>query len=182
VARDHRDRESRRDRKKRQKPPIGQRIGDHIGSRARALGELGDDIVNRPKELPGKAHGWFRLWFAKVWRLRGGGLYACGFAVTFVIFEVRTLIEDLAGGMGLGGLFSGDIVAFFLDFLIDSLVNTVSALMWPVYVVLIAPPYGAIGLGLAYMFFASVLKQPIERWLFDGEAGSDMPQQDSSGD
>lgn len=170
MARDIRDRKSRRDRRSREKRPIGQRIGKHIGDRARALGELGDDIVNRPKALPGKAHGWFRQWFARVWRVRGGGLYACGFAIAFAIFEVRMLIEDFTGGSDLGGLFNGEIIEYFISVVVDSLMNTVRALMWPVYVVQFAPPYGAIGLGLAFIFFASVLKKPIQSWLFDGEA------------
>jgi len=27
------------------------------------------------------SHGWFRTWFRKVWKIRGGGLYALGFIV-----------------------------------------------------------------------------------------------------
>ena len=44
-----------------------------------------------------KSHGWFRTWFRKVWEVRGGGLYACGFAVTFVIFEIGSLADDVLG-------------------------------------------------------------------------------------
>ena len=38
--------------------------------------------------------------------------------------------------------------------------------MWPVYVVQLAPPWGAIGLGLAFVGLTRFLKSPIERWLF----------------
>jgi hypothetical protein len=44
--------------------------------------------------------------------------------------------------------------------------------MWPVYVVRIAPPYGAIGLGLAFVGFTKFLKAPIERWMFPDEEGA----------
>ncbi len=44
-----------------------------------------------------KSHGWFRSWFRKVWKLRGGGLYACGFAITFIIYEVQSLADDVLG-------------------------------------------------------------------------------------
>lgn len=43
------------------------------------------------------------------------------------------------------------------------------------YVVRIAPPYGAIGLGLAFWLFPVFLKKPIENWLFDGEPPPEKP-------
>lgn len=42
-----------------------------------------------------KTHGWFRGWFRKVWKVRGGGLYALGFALSFVYFEVGSLVDDV---------------------------------------------------------------------------------------
>ena len=127
-----------------------------------------------PSPLVDKGHSAFRKWFRKVWDVRGGGLYACGFALTFIILELGSLREDVAGA---GELFSGGIIAFaisfFLDFLIDSLVNTITALMWPIYVIQWAPPWGAVGLGLAYWLFPSYLKEPIEKWMFNGEPPED---------
>ena len=120
--------------------------------------------------MPNKSHGWFRDWFRKVWEVRGGGLYACGFALTFIYLEIGSLGEDIAQ---VGGLFNGGFVAFVVDFFVDSLLNTLQAFLWPVHVVMWAPPKGAIGLGLAYMGFAKYLKPPITRWLFpDGEPDS----------
>ncbi len=113
-----------------------------------------------------KGHGWFRQWFRKVWRVRGGGLYACGFAVTFVVLEVGSLADDV---LGIGAIFTGQAIEFFLNFLMDSLMNTLKALMWPVYAVQYAPPWGAIGLGIAYWLFPTTLKKPIERWMFQDE-------------
>ncbi|MDJ0793617.1 MAG: hypothetical protein QNI98_05165 [Woeseiaceae bacterium] len=113
-----------------------------------------------------KGHGWFRQWFRKVWRVRGGGLYACGFAVTFVVLEVGSLADDV---LGIGAIFTGQAIEFFLNFLMDSLMNTLKAFMWPVYAVQYAPPWGAIGLGVAYWLFPTTLKKPIERWMFQDE-------------
>ena len=104
-----------------------------------------------------------REWFRKVWEVRGGGLYACGFAVTFLFFEIGSLREDVAE---VGSLFGGDVVNFVIAFFIDSFTNTLKAFMWPLYVVALAPPWGAIGLGLAFVGFTSYLKPPITRWLF----------------
>ena len=116
------------------------------------------------RALPGKSHGWFRTWSRKVWAVRGGGLYACGFAVSFIVLEIGSIAEDIAG---VGNLFNGQIIEFLLGFIVDSFKNTLEALMWPVKIVSLAPPWGAIGLGLAFVIFPKYLKQPIERWLFD---------------
>jgi hypothetical protein len=121
-----------------------------------------------------KPHGLFREWFRKVWKLRGGGLYACGFAISFVIREVGSLADDV---LGIGAIFTGQAFAFIVDFIVDSFMNTMYSFMWPVYVVQFAPPWGAIGLGLAFFGFSSVLKKPIEGWLFaDAPESVEEPQ------
>jgi len=122
-----------------------------------------------------KPHGWFRRWFRKVWKLRGGGLYACGFAISFVILEIGSLADDV---LGIGAVFSGQAIEFAISFIIDSFKNTLASFMWPVYVVQLAPPWGAIGLGVAFFGFSSYLKKPIESWLFaDVPEGAEEPQQ-----
>ena len=129
------------------------------------------------QEFIDKSHGRFRGWFRKVWEVRGGGLYACGFALTFLYFEIGSLREDFAQ---LGDLFSGQFIsvlmAFMIDFFIDSFMNTIAAFAWPVYVVQFAPPLGAIALGLAFMIFPKYIKPPITRWLFPD--GADEKAQD----
>jgi hypothetical protein len=122
-----------------------------------------------------KPHGWFRRWFRKIWKLRGGGLYACGFAISFVILEIGSLADDV---LGIGAVFSGQAIEFAISFIIDSFKNTLASFMWPVYVVQLAPPWGAIGLGVAFFGFSSYLKKPIEGWLFaDVPEGTEEPQQ-----
>ena len=113
--------------------------------------------------LPGKSHGRFRSWFRKVWAVRGGGLYACGFAVTFTILEVGSFIEDFKQ---IGLLFDGEVISFVLNFIIDSFQNTVQAFIWPANVVQMAPPFGAIGLVLAFVLFPVFVKKHVEAWLF----------------
>ena len=60
-----------------------------------------------PSPLVDKSHGVFREWFRKVWKVRGGGLYAVGFAVAFVIYEIGSLADDV---LGIGALFSGQAI------------------------------------------------------------------------
>ncbi len=125
-------------------------------------------------DFVGKGHGWFRQWFRKVWKVRGGGLYACGFALTFVVLEIGSLADDV---LGIGALFTGQAIEFLINFMLDSLMNTLKAFAWPVYVVQYAPPWGAVGLGIAYWLFPTTLKKPIERWLFgDQPEVADEPQ------
>ncbi len=119
------------------------------------------------QELIGKSHGWFRDWFRKVWEVRGGGLYACGFALTFLYFEIGSLREDVAQ---IGSVFNGELISFLIDFIIDSFMNTIKAFGWPVYAVQTAPPFGAIALGFAFALFPKYIKPLLTRWLFpDGQ-------------
>ncbi|MGB5491637.1 MAG: hypothetical protein WBM76_12500 [Woeseiaceae bacterium] len=74
--------------------------------------------------------------------------------------------------LGIGSLFNGQALDFIIDFIIDSFTNTIKAFMWPVYVVRLAPPWGAIGLGLAFVGFTQYLKSPIEKWMFGDDAGA----------
>ena len=113
------------------------------------------------KALLDKPRGWFIEWLRKVWLVRGGGLYAFGFIATFVLLELQSLADDV---LGIGSLFDGQAVEFVIQFFIDSLSNTFRSFVWPVFVLQIAPPFGAIALGLGFVWFARVLKQPIEAW------------------
>lgn len=128
-----------------------------------------------------EAQRWFRSWFAKIWQVRGGGLYACGFALTFLYLEARTMIGEFIDADSIGSFFSEQLLEFVFRFAVDSLVNTMHAFIWPAHVVQIAPPFGAIGLGVAYLVFARFLKQPITEWLFpDGEPQSETKSEEAA--
>ena len=106
-----------------------------------------------------------------MWDVRGGGLYACGFAVTFIVLEAGSFIEDFKE---IGLLLDGQIIAFILNFIVDSLQNTLQAFIWPVNIVQVAPPFGAIGLGLAFWLFPTYVKKHIEAWLLDAEESDEI--------
>ena len=118
------------------------------------------------KRVAGAAHGAARSWARKVWDVRGGGLYAVGYALTFVWFEIRTIAGDIADADSVGDFVTSQLTEFLLRFAVESFMNMISAFMWPVYVVGFQPPFGAIALGLAFLAFPRYLKKPIERWLF----------------
>ena len=158
---------TRASRKKKQaRRPLGRRVGEGI----RSAGEFGRDAVRDPRGLPGKAHGWLRAWFRKVWDVRGGGLYAVGFAVSFLYFETTEIIfDDIPGFIALNNVFSSELVAFGIQVVVDTMINFVKALIWPVYFVSWWPPVGAMVLGIAFFLFPRYFKSPIERWLFRDE-------------
>ena len=146
-----------------------------MGENIRAAGEFGREAVERPDRLPNKAHGWLRGWFRKVWDVRGGGLYAAGFAAAFLFFEIREIFfEDIPQFIAMNSVFSSELIAFGLEFIVDTMVNFVRALMWPVYIVTLWPPAGAIALGVAFVLFPRYLKKPIEHWLFHDQEKTDI--------
>ena len=119
----------------------------------------------KPKtELP-----WYRRWLAKVWHTRGGGLYACGYAISFVYLEARTILSELFEADGIVDFLTNQLFEFIFRFLGDSISNMVQAFIWPVEVIQFASPYGAIGLGIAFFAFDRYLRKPIERWLLEPE-------------
>jgi hypothetical protein len=146
-------------------PTKRRNVGRRLGERARELGELGGDAIRQPGSLPNRAHGWFRTWFAKVWKVRGGGLYACGYAITFVVLEARSIGEELLSSNGVLDFLTNQLLEFFFRFLSESLINMIHALIWPIEVLKFRPPLGVIAFGLAYLAFEVLLRARIEQWL-----------------
>ena len=144
-------------------------LGYRLGQRLRAVGDFGRNAVTRPSELPNHAHGFFRRWFRKVWEVRGGGLYAIGYAAAFIYFEARTLADEIAGSSGVRDFISEQMPEFITRFAAATLENMVRSFIWPVYVIELHAVYGGIALGLAFWLFPIYLKPTIERWLFDDD-------------
>ena len=145
------------------KKPFGRRLGEGL----RATGEFSRDAIQRPGSVPDRAHGAFRSWFRKVWDVRGGGLYAVGFAIAFLYFEIREIVtEDIPQFIAMNSVFSSELIGFGIQFIIDTMINFIKALIWPVYVVTLWPPAGAVALGVAFILFPRYVKPHIERYLF----------------
>jgi len=159
------------------KKPLSRRVGDRID----VLGSLGRTAIDRPRELPSHAGGLFRRWFRNVWSVRGGGLYAVGFAAAFLYLETVDIIFDDVPTLFSMNILSTDLVGFIISFFIDTILNMVTALAWPVFAVAFAPPWGAIALAVAFVVFNYFLKKPVERWLGEDEL-ADGPAAGSPGD
>lgn len=147
------------------KPPLGHRIG----SRMRAVGAAGSNAVRNPRSIPGTAEGMFRRWFRRVWDVRGGGLYAVGYALTFAWLEIASFVGGLMSSSSIGEFITEEIWEFLFRFLGDSISNLVQAFIWPVLLLQWRQPIGPILLVAGFVLFPIVAKPLIERWLFRDE-------------
>lgn len=135
--------------------------------RARVIGSLSETLVREPKAFPRKTAIAVRPWLRKMWDARGGGLYACGFVMTFVYLEAKTLIAEILASTGVIDFFTGQLFEMLFRFLGASFKNMLLAFMWPAPIVRFSPPWGiAILIGI-YVIFAYFVKEALQRWLFD---------------
>jgi hypothetical protein len=126
--------------------------------------------VNEPKAFPGALLKVLKRGFRNVWHARGGGLYACGFLITFVWLEVTMFFGEIFEAESVGGFFSGQLVELLLRFSILSIQNTINALIWPFHIISLSPVWGALTIGAMYIVFAKFVHAPLEQWLFGDEA------------
>ncbi len=148
-----------------EKPSYVRRLGD----RAKVVGSLSETLVKEPKAFPKKTAHAMRPWFRKVWKARGGGLYACGFVVTFVYLEVTMLVSEILSSTGVVEFFTEQLLEIAFRFLGESLQNMIQAFIWPVQIIAYSPPWGIAILAAMYLLFTYLIKEPLEQWLFHDE-------------
>jgi len=157
--------------KKKKKPSFAARMV----ARGREAKHLGKTLKDEPRSFPAAVLDLMRRSFRIVWRARGGGLYACGFVVTFFYLEIQMFFGDIFAAESFGSFFAEQASEILFRYIGESIRNTISAFMWPVYIIEIKPPWG-IGLLVGmYLVFANFVKQPLEKWLFDGESPGTGP-------
>lgn len=160
-----------RAKKKSKKAPFAVRMK----RRGREFKNLGQTLATEPKKFPRALLSIVRRSLRTVWDARGGGLFASGYVVTFVWLEVAMFIEDVLAADSVSGFFGAQLFEMLFRFLGESFRNMIVALLWPVYFVTFAPPWGAVGFGFAYLGFDKLAREPIEAWLFDDDDESGEP-------
>lgn len=150
------------------KPTYVKRLGD----RARVVGSLGETLARDPKAFPKKTAQALRPWFRKMWKARGGGLYACGFILTFVYLEASMLIREIMAATGFVSFVTEQLAEIPFRFFGESLKNLISAFIWPAPLVQLSPPLGLAILAALYVLFTYLIKEPLEKWLFHDEEQS----------
>ncbi len=131
---------------------------------------LGVTLKDEPRAFPGECLRIFRRFARKMWKARGGGFYACGFVITFVMLEIRMFVLDIFEAEGVGAFFEEMVTEMLFKYLSESIQNTISAFIWPVYFIELYPPWGMVFLVGLYLLFSRWLKKPLEGWLFSDEA------------
>jgi hypothetical protein len=152
-------------KKKKKKPSLRERVAAQ-GREARRLGQV---LKDEPASLPAEILTKIKRSFRKMWNARGGGLYACGFIVTFVYLEIRMFFADILEANSVGDYVTTQAMEMVFKYLGESFANTIQAFLWPVYLLQYRPPVGLIVLAGLYVVFANFIKSPLERWLFAGE-------------
>lgn len=137
--------------------------------RLRDAAGLGRLAFEQPRALPGEIGGRFKRFVRALFRARGGGLYACGFVVTFLWLEATTFVGQVASSSSLAAFLAEELFEFLFRFAVQSLVNTVLAFIWPVFVLELSPIYGGIALAALWLLFPRFIQPHIDRWLFDDE-------------
>lgn len=136
---------------------------------ANETASLGVPLANDPKAFPGAFVQVLKRWFRAVWNARGGGLYACGFFITFVWLETSMFFGEIMGAESIGSFFTEQFFEFLLRFSILSFQNTISAFIWPVYIINLSPVWGGISIAMMFVLFGKLIKKPLEIWLFGHE-------------
>lgn len=134
--------------------------------RGHEFASLGKVLANEPNVFPGELLKLIRRSFRTVWDARGGGLYACGYVLTFIWLEVTMFIGDVLAAESIGALFGEQIFEMVFRFLGESLQNMIQAFMWPVFIIQFSDKWGIVVLVVMYLVFNRLLKKPIEHWLF----------------
>ncbi len=140
-----------------------------LGNRAKVVGSLSETLVKEPSAFPKKTAYAMRPWVRKVWKARGGGLYACGFILTFAYLEASMLIGEIMAATGFVDFFTEQLVELPFRFLTESFKNLLAAFLWPIPLVEFSPPWGIAVLGAMYLTFNYLIKEPLEQWLFHDE-------------
>ncbi|MEX1265826.1 MAG: hypothetical protein WEA08_02815 [Woeseia sp.] len=145
-------------------------------NRGRETVSLGRTLKDEPRAFPGQLLRVLKRSFHTVWNARGGGLYACGFVITFIWLEIRTVIAEFAAAEGIGTFLTGQLFEILIRVTVQSIQNTVMAFLWPVWVIERFEYFGIAALVVLYFLFPRLIKEPLNRWLFDdGDAPAAAP-------
>jgi len=161
----------KKEKKKKEKKPS---FTERMAERGRDAKHLGKTLKDQPESFPREVGGLVRRSLRRVWDARGGGLYACGFVITFLYLETKMLVADVAEAESVGGFFSEQASEMVFRYIGESFVNTIQAFMWPVLVIQLDPAWGIATLVVAFVIFDRFLKSTVEGWLFGSDNVPDV--------
>ena len=141
-----RKRKSRRQRKRfRPIRSLVVRLTEAVGSIRHAIAE--------PRSVPLQ----IRDTYLRMWRSRGGGFYGLGYVVAFIALEIQAYIGSWESASdNIAGLVMQEVLQFLFRFAVQSMLNGLLALGWPIFVV---AKLGGVGLALVAVAWWS-----FDRW------------------
>jgi hypothetical protein len=154
-----------RQKEKRKKEPFVARLR----RRGREVLDLGRILVHQPRQFPQALLAVLRRSLRTIWDARGGGLYACGYVLTFAWLETKMFFDDIVSADSVGGYLGEQLFEMLFRYLGESISNMIAAFLWPVSVIDIRPPLGLIALAILFAVFPRWIKPALERWLFADE-------------
>jgi len=128
---------------------------NRLRRQVRIAGEVGRN--------PRRAWPLFCSALLRVWRTRGGGLYGLGYVLTFGYLEVRFFVTEFLQSAGVVDFFTAQLMEHVFRFGLQSMLNSVHALIWPVYVMQAWRGWGIALLALGFIVFDRLLKPAVER-------------------
>ncbi len=140
-----------------------------IRNRVRDIRGLGTVLVNEPRAFPGETGRVLKRSLRKLWNARGGGLYACGYVVTFIWLEIKTIAGEIVGSDSVLAFVSEQLFEIFFRLLSETFVNSILAFIWPVFVLQLSPTWGILILTALYLVFPRFIKPTLTQWLFDDD-------------
>ncbi len=153
-------------RKKRDKVSFAQ----GLRNRFREMLGLGTTLVNEPRAFPGETGRLLKRSLRKLWHARGGGLYACGYVITFIWLEIKTIGGEILASDSALGFVTEQFFEVFFRLLSQSFVNSILAFIWPAFVLQRSPVWGIFILVALYFVFPRFIKPTLTKWLFDDNA------------
>ena len=112
---------------------------------------------------PRAAGGHVRDAFVSVWIRHGAGFYGLGWIVAFIVLEVSFFTQEVGASEGVLDFFGGQFIEYLFRLGLMSIVNTVLAAIWPVYLLQWAAGYGFLILAAGYFAFEKLLRPIVEQ-------------------
>ena len=122
-------------------------------------------LAREALEQPSSVVHWSRNWLVRLWITKGGGFYGLGYVITFVSLEIRSLSGDLTGSDSVSGFVTSQGIQLIIRFSIESFLNAISALIWPVHLLQWLSGLGLVVLVAAYVGYRYTVFPLIETWV-----------------
>ncbi len=123
------------------------------------------EVAQNPRALPTL----IQRWLVRLWRSKGGGYYGFGFVVTFVVLEIRMLVEDWQDSQGIADFLGQQLLEFVFRFFIESFINSLLAFVWPVLLIGKLELWGVGLLVVGYFVFERAIKPRLAKLIPDDD-------------